>query len=199
MSYPDKRTHKPTITNKLRQDLIKFSKGFEKACYLEIGFDRGFTMAEMSPYYVSMYGIDNNPDRFAEAKGLFEDNEISNATLLCGDSSRIPMNRYDVVLIDAAHEYENLLVDTLNVLKKNINDNPFLIVYHDFGLVHAGVRKFCEENFTEYNGKNVMVPVGEKSGWNPLGGPVDGPEAVACAFNNEMKKHYIEILEEKLK
>lgn len=198
-NYPDKHTHKPTITNKLREDLVKFSRGFGKPSYLEIGFDRGFTMASLSPHYNSMYGIDISQDRYREAKQLFSENGVKNAMLFCGDSTRIPLNRYDIVLIDAAHDYQNVLFDTVNVLAKNINEKPFIIVYHDYGLVDADVRKFCDEFFTTFKGKNVMVPVGETSGWNPLGGSTDGPEAVACAFNIEMKKYYLNKLKLKVK
>lgn len=193
MIYPDKYTHKPTITNKLREDLIKFSKGFGKASYLEIGFDRGFTMASLSPYFKSMYGVDISKDRFNEASTLFYNNKIKNTTIFCGDSSRIPFNRYDVTLIDADHNYKSVLYDTYNVLLKNLSDKPFLVVYHDYGLVSAGVRRFCDFFFKDFG-----VPVGEKSNWNPLGGETDGPEALACAFDLEMKNKFIEKFKEEI-
>jgi hypothetical protein len=194
MNYPDKHIHKPTITNKLREDLIKFSKGFAKSSYLEIGFDRGFTMATLSPYFKSMYGVDISQDRYNEAIKLFAENEIKNAMVFCGNATRVPLNRYDVILIDAAHDYENVLFDTFTVLNKNINEKPFLIVYHDYGLVQAGGRQFCDEFFSDF-----MVPVGQEKDWNPLGGDTNGPEAMACAFDNKMKKKYLQLLQRKIK
>jgi len=194
IDLPDKHTHKPTITNKLREDIVKLSKSSGKPSYLEIGFDRGFTMASLSPHFVSMYGIDISQDRFNEATQLFQENKVKNAMIFCGNSTRIPFNRYDVVLIDAAHDYDNVLFDTVNVLSKNISEKPFFIIYHDYGLVNAGVRKFCDSFF-----KDFMVPVGEPTGWNPLGGLVDGPEAVACAFDAKMKKRYLDELQKKIK
>lgn len=192
--YPDKHTHKPTITTKLREDIVKLSKSSGKPSYLEIGFDRGFTMAALSSHFVSMYGIDISRDRFNEATELFRVNDVKNGMLFCGNSTRIPFNRYDVVLIDAAHDYDNVLFDTINVLSKNISEKPFFIIYHDYGLVDAGVRKFCDSFFKEF-----MIPVGETEGWNPLGGQVDGPEAMACAFDVKMKKKYLNILQQQVK
>ena len=184
MIYPKKDTYDQTISDQLRKDLFKFSTGFKKASYLEIGFDKGFTMATLSPYFKSMYGVDISRDCFNEANKLFSQNKIKNAMLFCGDSGRVPFNRYDVILVDADKSYESVLLDTFNVLTKNFNDNPFLIIYNGYSIIGAGIKKFCDEFFQDF-----MVPVGDKG--------AEEPEAVACAFDSEMKKKYLKLLEEK--
>jgi len=186
MKIPDKYTHKATITNKLREDLINLSKEIDNNSYLEIGFDKGFTIASLVPYFKSIYGIDINKDRHNEANILLSENK--NITLIYGDSTSIPLGSYSVILIDANHSYKNVLFDTYNILVKNINEEPFAIVYHDYGLVEAGVKKFCDQYFLDF-----MKPVGEKSGWNPLGGKTNDQEAMVCVFDADLKEKYLDI------
>jgi hypothetical protein len=186
MKIPDKYTHKATITNKLREDLIKFSKEIDNSSYLEIGFDKGFTIASLVSYFKSIYGIDISEERNNEAKKILSENK--NVTLICGDSSSVPLGDYSVILIDADHSYKNVLFDTFNVLSKNTNKDPFVIVYHDYGLVNAGVKKFCDQHFSDF-----MKPVGEKIGWNPLGGKVNDQEAMACIFDVDLKQKYLDV------
>lgn len=185
-SYPDKKSYVATSTSKLRDDLVKLSKVSVNPSYLEIGFNKGYTMATLSPHMGEMYGIDIDPDRFEESKKLFEDQNISNATIFCGNSARTPFNKYDLIFIDANHDFDSLAFDTKNVLIKNMTDKPFFVVYHDYGLKDADVRKFCDTYFSDF-----MVPIGEMEGWNPKGTGTNGPEAMACAFDESMKKSFI--------
>jgi hypothetical protein len=186
MKIPDKYTHKATITNKLREDLIKFSKEIDNSSYLEIGFDKGFTIASLVSYFKSIVGIDISEERNNEAKNFLSENK--NVTLICGDATNISLGDYNVILIDADHSYKNVLFDTFNVLSKNTSKDPFIIVYHDYGLVNAGVKKFCDQYFSDF-----MKPVGEKSGWNPLGGAINDQEAMACIFDADLKEKYLNI------
>jgi len=170
------------ITNKLKNDLIKFSKGFKKASFLQLGFDENFVILDLAPHFKSLYGIDESQDLYNQGINLINKNKTKNVMIFCGNSSRTPLNRYDVVLINSSQQ--NVLTDTINVLSKNFNNDPFLIVYFGYNFI-KDVRIFCDDNF-----KNFMVPIG-------ITDPLLGPEAVACAFNGETKKKYLDLLKEK--
>jgi len=166
-------------SNLLLNDLIRFSKGFKKSSYLEIDFGEGDFISTLSPHFRSCYGIDLSQDNFNNLNRMFVEKKFKNSMVFCGDSSRIPMNKYDVVLIGKNKSYKEILIDTINVISKNINQNPFLIVYNGYGILNSGANQFCDKFF-----KDFMLVIGDKK----------QSEAVACAFDLNMKKKYLEIL-----
>lgn len=169
------------ISDKLKEDIIKFSKGFGKPCYLELGLGEFPTIVDVSNSFLSLYGVEPNNDLFLKANKQLLESKIKKAIIFCGDSSRVPFNRYDVILIKSSNSKSQVLLDTYNILKKNISEKPFIIVYYHYDDVNSGSRTFCDEFLSEY-----LVPVGEAS------------EAAACAFDNIMKKKYINLFGIKL-
>jgi len=169
-----------SITNKLKDDLIKFSKGFKKASFLQLGFDENFIILDLATHFKSLYGIDDSQDLYNQGTNIINKNKTKNIMIFCGNSTRIPLNRYDVVLINSS---KSVMTDTINVFSKNFNNDPFLIIYNGYNFTND-VKVFCDENF-----KNFMIPVGITDS--------SGPEAVACAFNGDTKKKYLNLLKEK--
>jgi hypothetical protein len=187
MKIPDKLTYKPTITSKLRQEMFTISSrvlGRDSLSYLEIGFDKGYTMIDLSQKFVSLTGIEINHESVKLAKAnseKFLSKGLSNSlAFIEGTSKNIPPSHYDVVLIDAAHDYENVKNDFQNVMGFN-QAEKFLIFFHDFGLRDAGVSKFLQEKFPE-----SYVKCGMEEGWNPLGSPIVDWEAAFIVVNKKI-------------
>lgn len=164
MTYPDKMTYKTTVTRLLRDQIASF--GTPTSRYLEIGCDVGYTTRSVAPFFEACLGIDIAPDRIdrASVEG------VKNCEFVVGDSTSIPRGRWDVVLIDADHSYASVKSDFDNVVSA-ISPGTTRIIFHDYGLVSAGVKRFVSEF-----GDNVQF-VGMKSGWNPLGQQTDDYEA----------------------
>lgn len=193
ITLPDKKTYKTTITQTLRNQIIDFSKDLSMG-YLEIGCDQCYSLVSVCDHYTFCLGVDIDNTRIKKGQELISNYDIKNISLLCGDSSVIPPDFYDVILIDANHDYDFVFRDMLNCLYKNKNENKFIIILHDYGLKSAGVKRFSEKYF-----EKIIVKCGEESGWNPLGGPIDDYEAVYILFDKELKEKTITQLREESK
>lgn len=180
---PDKFVKKTTITQKLREEISNYAFSLEKKdiSYLEIGCDTCTTIISIEDSFTKILGIDNDAKRIEESKIQIEKAGIENQkiNLILGTSNDIPQDSYDLILIDANHSYESVKIDYRNVIKSNLLDN-FVVFFHDYGLLDAGVKKFIKETFFE----NEIKFCGMKDEWNPLGSKVDDWESVYIIHNS---------------
>lgn len=173
MTYPDKLSYKTTVTETLRLDIMAL--GGPERHYLEIGCDVGYTVLSVAPAFASCFGVDIDPMRIDAACLHAFAAGTQNCTFMVGDSQHIPSNRWDVVLIDADHTYEAVKRDFERAIAA-LTPGETTIVFHDYGLSGAGVRKFVDELVAA---GQCAHQVGKQDAWNPLGGSVNGPEAMA--------------------
>lgn len=173
MTYPDKLSYKTTVTDTLRYDIMAL--GGPQRRYLEIGCDVGYTALSVSPAFHSCVGVDIDPTRIDAARAHAAAASITNCTFAVGDSHCIAYDRWDVVLIDADHSYEAVKRD-FELTRARLTPGETTFVFHDYGLKAAGVRRFVGELVAA---GHVASVVGKQDAWNPLGGSVDGPEAMA--------------------
>jgi 16S rRNA A1518/A1519 N6-dimethyltransferase RsmA/KsgA/DIM1 with predicted DNA glycosylase/AP lyase activity len=164
---PDKHSYKPTITQALRNEIVGFACG----TFLEIGCDIAYTTESFIPYFDKLVAIDIDPKRIKTAQTRVQDEKVQFIVGTCLD---IPINSYDVVLIDAAHDYKNVMNDFQNVYEKN-SANKFVVVFHDYGLSVSGVKKAVEQISQDYDCSFSLC--GEKEKWNPHGGSTFDYEA----------------------
>lgn len=172
MLIPDKLTHKTTITDELRQKIRNVARESGAKSYLEIGCDVGWTMASVSAEFDSLTGLDKDGQRLEKADQNLQTFECrARCNLVCGTTADLPFGHYDVILVDAVHDYENVKQDFENLLTKN-TANTFYVFFHDYGLVAAGVKQFINERLND-----SFELCGMKENWNPLGGPINDWEA----------------------
>lgn len=184
-ALPDKFVKKTTITQKLREEISNSTSFFKKEeiSYLEIGCDICMTILSLEDSFTRILGVDIDPERINESKRQIEKFGVKEGkiTLLLGSSDDIPKDYYDVVLIDANHNYEYVKRDYENVLRSNMS-NKFVVFFHDYGLSNAGVKKFVKDTFKE----NEIKFCGVKDEWNPFGSPIDDWEAVYVIHDSKI-------------
>jgi tRNA G46 methylase TrmB len=158
---PDKKTHKNTITYKLREDILNEARNYEDPVYLEIGFDKGYTLKTMaeSGLFSKVIGIDISTKMCDHANGILKDFgdlcDVRAGTVETFQEGEMA----HIVLIDAAHDYKNVKNDAQKVLARN-GLEKFTIFFHDLGLPAAGVKDYLEEyHHTKYE------RCGEESNW----------------------------------
>ena len=164
---PDKHTYKTTITNLLRQQIIEIANGLITShphTWLEIGCDVCYTTETLEPYFHRLIALDIDQKRIDIAKNRIKSNKID---YIVGTSNDIPKGDYDVVLIDANHEYDFVMNDFENVYDKNQLSN-FTVIFHDYGLTESGVKDAVQKIYNDYNFECQLI--GEEEDWNPLGG-----------------------------
>lgn len=173
--FPDKFTYKTTITNKLRSEIVALAKEFDHTpSYLEIGCDVGYTMFSVCYAFSKCIGIDIDPDRIRKSEQVREHVVCvsDHVKMITGTSKDIPHGTYDIVLIDAGHDFDNVAEDVKNVMNAN-KLNSFHIVFHDYGLVKADVKAYVQFNWKP----EEYTLIGEAQNWNQLGGHTDDYEA----------------------
>jgi predicted O-methyltransferase YrrM len=170
---PDKHSYKPTITQTLRNEIVGFARG----TFLEIGCDIAYTTESLIPYFSKLVAIDIDKRRIEKAQSRFQDDKVQFIVGTCLD---IPVDLYDVVLIDAAHDYKNVMNDFQNVYEKN-SANKFIVVFHDYGLTKSGVKQAVEQISKDYDCTFTLC--GEKEKWNPHGGTIFDYEAAKIEIN----------------
>ena len=171
IDLPDKSTYKTTVTDKLRKDIRNVISSNECTSYLEVGCDQGYTTLSVSKNLTRIVAIDIDKNRAEKCRQRLSSLENCKVDVITGTSENIPIESYDIILIDADHTYDGVKKDYENVKAKNLSKRYF-IVFHDYGLESGGVKKFVNETFSDYK------KIGLDKNWNPLGGHVNDFEAV---------------------
>lgn len=174
-TFPDKHTYKTTITARLREQIA--SLGGQDKSYLELGCDVGYTTVSVSEHFKRCCGVDIDPHRIIAAKN----NAADNCEFFAGTAQAVQKDRWDVVLIDADHSYDSVSSDFATICSK-LTPGQTIIIFHDYGLVAAGVKKFVSE--LESAGAKIEF-LGERDSWNPLGGAVSDYEAAMMILQIE--------------
>lgn len=172
---PDKHTYKTTITNLLRQQIIEIANGnvlSTPQTWFEIGCDVCYTTETLEPYFHRLIALDIDQKRIDIAKNRIKSNKIE---YIVGTSNDIPKGDYDVVLIDANHEYDFVINDFENVLKMNTL-KQYGIIFHDYGLKASGVKQAVQDIVSKFKFESKLL--GEEKDWNPLGGTTFDYEAI---------------------
>ena len=161
-NIPDKTDFHATTSYKFKEDLFYFlqSIGSEDLICTEFGTSRGFTTVMLSYLFKEVHTI--NLTQGDLTKDLVEG--LSNINLhefnLYSDEE-LPTPKSDVFIIDAGHNYRNVISDTRRAIE-NSNGKAFL-VYDDFG-AFSPVRQAILDILEE--GKiGVVKFIGMNAGW----------------------------------
>lgn len=185
---PDKHVYKATITQTLRNQIIQSANEKDyKGNFLEVGCDVAYTTESLISYFDKLIAIDIDENRIKKAQ--YRIGPTAKINFIHGTSKNIPEMNYSTILIDAAHDYENVMNDFNNVLKKNIDYHNLLsgdyvsgfdVYFHDYGLVESGVKRAVEKIANRHSKEIILC--GEKDSWNPLGGPIFDYECALIKF-----------------
>jgi hypothetical protein len=174
---PDKSRHKATITKKLREQIASYA-GSDKV-FLELGCDVGYTSIALADSFGKLHAYDIERWKIEECRKNASKFNKANIEFHNKKTTDISTGHYDVILIDANHEYKNVKRDYEAALSANTS-NDYIVIFHDYGLVEAGVKKFVQE----IGGYEL---IGEKENWNPHGGKVNDYEAAIVKVKKKIE------------
>ena len=152
LELPDKFQHPTTTSHEFKNQLI--DKFYGSDCdVLEVGCHKGQTSKILSYLFNNVFAMNLNPP-----SGEFppENNIIYEQMDSYLDNWKLDKwKNVDVVMIDAVHEYNEVLRDTENSLKLK----PKYIIYDDYGsLMFPGVKEFVDDFVKENDLK--LEPIG---------------------------------------
>jgi len=143
---------------------------------LEIGSDLGYTVFSIQDSFSYLVGIDINRSSVESSnKHPLKTEKID---FIEGTINTIPYWDYDVIFIDANHEYDYVRKDALLSIKNNKKED-YSLFFHDYGLKGLGVKKFIHHYFYD----NEIIFCGQQKDWNPLGLSTSDWEAVCIRIN----------------
>ena len=145
-------------------DLIFFLKNYEKKVkrkfrnFLEIGFSSGKVNTILNKFFnfEQIVAIDNFTADMSSAD-LLANLRRKNLVLICGDSDKKEILQiikkfqpFDIVFVDASHEYEDVKKDLSNYCKM-LSDYGVLVTHDIHSLEYSGVNKAWNEFKRENN------------------------------------------------
>ena len=144
----DKSVNPTTTSDKFKTDVWNYFKDFKDQTCVEFGTHKGQTTKILSHCFKKVYTINFSEESLATAKML--NVGIDNIEYIAFDlySDKIlDFKDVSVVLIDAGHQYEQVMSDIKRSLELEC-DGDFYIIFDDYGLnVHENnVKRAVDEN-----------------------------------------------------
>jgi len=133
---PDKFECRNTTSRKFKSDIYEFfnKPEFKDRVCVELGVYGGHSSYLMSHLFKQVVGFEISEGRMNSAKKFVDG--INNIRFVCHDlySGPLPIQKGDVFFIDALHEYDAVIKDTLNCLNNVQSDYKKYIIYDDYGI-----------------------------------------------------------------
>lgn len=163
----DKVDNLSTTSFKFKRDLWEYFQRFENSVAVEFGTHKGQTTRILSFLFKKVYTININDN--ISAKELNKDREnivyIDNFDLYSG--KKIPIyDKISMFLIDAGHDYHNVISDINSAFSLNCDENCY-IVFDDYGLQQYknDVNKAVNEAI-DLGALSFVKGIGHDSGYN---------------------------------
>ena len=160
---PEKFEWRNTTSKKFKKDLFNFfnKPEFKTLNCLEIGCANGHTTLILSKMFKKVYGINNISTE--KAKAFCNKNGSQNVEFFNQDVyiEGLPDIEADVIMIDAVHTYEAVIIDISNSLKLKSKNKKYLI-FDDIGIeppVLKAVKDYCDSDVLE-----IITTIGHKPG-----------------------------------
>jgi hypothetical protein len=139
---PDKFECRNTTSQKFKSDLYEFfnQPEFKDRICIELGVYNGHSSYLLSHLFKQVIGFEISQGRINSAIKFVDG--VNNINFVCHDlyNGPLPVEHGDVFFIDALHEYDAVIKDTLNCLNNVQSDYKKYIIYDDYGIC-APVKK----------------------------------------------------------
>jgi len=167
----DKVDNMSTTSFKFKRDVWDFFQGFQDKIAVEFGTHKGQTTRILSFLFKKVYTINNNDNIMA--KDLNQDrNNIVYLNFDLYSNQLLPINEeISMFLIDAGHEYDNVISDINLAFSLNHTSNCY-IVFDDYGLIQYAhhVHKAVNQAMN-IGALNFIKGIGHEEGFNFGGEP----------------------------
>ena len=176
---PDKFECRNTTSHKFKTDIYEFfnKPEFKDRTCVELGVYGGHSSYLLSNLFKQVVGFEISEGRINSAKRFVDG--INNIKFVTHDlySGPLPIQHGDVFFIDALHEYEAVIKDTLNCLNNVKSTHKKYFIYDDYGICEP-VKKAINDLISE--GKIKLV---QYIGYEPkkqFTSPLSDYEGVIC-------------------
>jgi hypothetical protein len=147
---PDKFECRNTTSHKFKKDIYEFfnKSEFKDRICVELGVYNGHSSYLLSNLFKQVIGFEISDVRINSARKFVEG--VQNVEFIQHNlyNGPLPIERGDVFFIDALHEYESVIKDTLNCLNNVKSDHKKYFIYDDYGICQP-VKKAINDLISE--------------------------------------------------
>jgi predicted rRNA methylase YqxC with S4 and FtsJ domains len=184
----DKTDNLSTTSFQFKKDLWEFFIDFKDKSVVEFGTHKGQTTRILSFLFKQVYTINCNDNELAKELNKDRTNiEYINFDLYSNNQLIIKDN-ISAFLIDAGHEYHQVITDINRATSMNCTDECY-IIFDDYGCnVHKDGVKAAVDEATKENIISVVKGIGHKAGYNFGTGGKTGPDRILEDFEGLITK-----------
>jgi hypothetical protein len=162
----DKTQNLSTTSFKFKTDIWNFFQGCTDKIAVEFGTHKGQTTRILSFLFKTVYTINNNENESAKQLNADRDNIIYLNFDLYSNQKLNILDNIDVFLVDAGHEYMQVISDINRVFSMNCNEDC-LIIFDDYGAeCHEKTVKRAIDEAVQQQYISVIKTIGHAPGYN---------------------------------
>lgn len=162
----DKTDNMSTTSFQFKRDLWEYFQNCQDKVAVEFGTHKGQTTRILSFLFKKVYTINNNENEASKELNKDRDNIVHLNFNLYSHNTLPISDIIDVFLVDAGHEYDQVIFDINRITSMNCSQNCY-IIFDDYGAdCHEYTVKRAVDDAINYGAIEIVKEIGHKAGYN---------------------------------
>jgi hypothetical protein len=174
----DKTDNMSTTSFQFKRDLWDFFQNCQDKVAVEFGTHKGQTTRILSFLFKKVYTINNNENETSKELNKDRDNIVHLNFDLYSTNRLYIEEAVDVFLVDAGHEYDQVIFDINRITSMNCAQDCY-IIFDDYGAdCHQRTVKKAVDEAIEIGALEIVKEIGHKTAYNFGTGGKGGPDRI---------------------
>ena len=174
----DKTDNMSTTSFQFKRDVWDFFQNCQDKVAVEFGTHKGQTTRILSFLFKKVYTINNNENEASKELNKDRDNIVHLNFDLYSSNKLYIEEAVDVFLVDAGHEYDQVIFDINRITSMNCAQDCY-IIFDDYGAdCHQRTVKKAVDEAINIGALKVVKEIGHKTGYNFGTAGKSGPDRI---------------------